>query len=185
MLQLLLSSCLYISVFPTLYFCSLNKIYQEKGLGPPCFITSEQSSSAAQSQRRDKRTLLSLSNVTTPAIIMSLHFCSRSLRRHYLLFQEKYQGKTSPYEQLWKGLFNFPRQKSVYLKTLPTIQTFVLQRNNGNSLVTDICIALVLVFVFLVLVLAVLRVHGHDDGTSGEENSRETEVNGFKSILYI
>ena len=47
---------------------------------------------------------------------------------------------------------------------------------------TDICIALILVFVFLVLVLAVLRVHGHDDGTSGEENSRETEVNGFKQI---
>ena len=61
------------------------------------------------------------------------------------------------------------------MKSLSTI-VCVNQRNNGNSLVTDICIALILVFVFLVLALAVLRIHGVDDDTDGGENNRENEV---------
>ena len=118
MLQLLLSSCLYISV-ATVFVCTIYHF------------------------RKNLK-------------VRSYH--KNSLERLNLIF-------------LGKSLF----LQNVFLKTLSTI-VCVNQRNNGNSLVTDICIALILVFVFLVLALAVLRLHGVDDQTGGEESNRENEV---------
>ena len=59
----------------------------------------------------------------------------------------------------------------------------LFQRNKGHSLCTDICIGLALLVVSLVLALAVLRGHGLDSKTSGEENDWQHEVSFSKYFL--
>ena len=59
-----------------------------------------------------------------------------------------------------------------------SIITLFYQRNNGQSLCTDICIGLALLVVSLVLALSVLRGHSFDSDDSEEKTNLEHEVNG-------
>ena len=95
-----------------MYEVSLKISSQGRVVGPRCFIPPVP---AVQSHRA-LREAVCLSNVATSSLIMSLHFCSNSLRLHYLSFQEKSQGKILPQEQFGKAQFNFSWQKSFFTK---------------------------------------------------------------------
>ena len=155
MLQLLLSSCLYISVAAILVYAIY---YFRKNIK----VRSDHKSSQGE------------------VIVLELSFVSTSstVKR-----PQKIVDKRSKIGSHFKsGLFS---SQSIRKDPTLSILTFCQQRNNGISLCTDICIALALLVVTLVLALAVLRGHSVDNASSGGETNWENQVNGGALNKYL